>query len=116
MHQVKVETSQLLDKLQSNRAQHRGQFDKAIRGWRAETRQRLVDALVELEAGTRFLAIETDPPPEDHTRDYDRVIEMVTMSVDKQVTLDQMTFRQYVMDDWQWKEAWATSNSKYLGR
>lgn len=115
MRDVKVHRQELRDKVQINRDQHRGQYERAIKGWRREATRLVQAALVELEAGTRLFAVYTDAPPADHTKDYDCVLEMLRMSVDETITLDQQTFRQYVLDDWQWKEAWSVSNSKYLG-
>ena len=43
------------------------------------------------------------PVPEDHTRDYDRVIRMVEMHRGETLELDQEHFAQYVMDDWGWR-------------
>lgn len=114
MREVKVRTSVVLDKIQTNRDQHRGQYEKAVAGWKRDVIRSLEENLQALKSGARNRVIITDAPPEDHTRDYDRVIEMIKMSADDTVTLDHMSFRQYVLDDWQWKEEWATVNSKYL--
>jgi hypothetical protein len=54
-------------------------------------------------AGIQFLI----PVPEDHTKDYDQVIEMLKMSVDEELEIESDQFACYVMDDWDWKEDFA---------
>jgi hypothetical protein len=115
MREVVVHKGELREKVQVNRDQHRGQYEKAIKGWRREAMQICQTAVQELEAGTRCKVIATESPPQDHTKDYDRVLAMIDMSAEETITLDEASFRQYVLDDWRWKEEWAVSNSKYLG-
>jgi hypothetical protein len=50
----------------------------------------------------------------DQTKDYDRVIRMLEMTVDEIITIGAVEFQQYVMDDWTWKEQFTASNSAYL--
>jgi hypothetical protein len=52
--------------------------------------------------------------PQDHTRDYDRMIKMLQMHQDDLFTLDDFQFAEYVMDDWGWKRQWGTSNSEFV--
>jgi hypothetical protein len=115
MREVKVPKQKLQEKVKANRDQHRGQYEKAIKGWRREAMRICQTAIEECEKGSLVTRIITEAPPQDHTKDYDRVLAMLEMSVDTELTLDQQTFRQYALDDWQWKEEWVGSNSKYLG-
>ena len=56
------------------------------------------------------------PEPQDHTKDYDRVIRMVEMEVHEEITVQEYDFAQFVMDDWDWKAQWTTSTSGYRAR
>jgi hypothetical protein len=51
--------------------------------------------------------------PESHEKAYDQIIRMMEMSVDQEITLTCSQFGCFVMDDWDWKEKWAASNSAY---
>lgn len=113
MKQVTVRRDELKAKIQANRATHRAQYEKAIEGWAQEVTQLLQDDIDALRRGVRRRLTATDPMPTDHTQDYDRVLAMLEMSIDDTQTLDEQTFRQYVLDDWQWKSNWVASNSKY---
>lgn len=55
--------------------------------------------------------------PEDHTDEYDQLLEMLAMSVDDEVELTAQEFAQYVRDDWSWKHQFTRTmrrNSTYL--
>ena len=51
--------------------------------------------------------------PEDHTKDYDRVLKMLDMSQDASIELGERDFDQYVMDNWGWSEAFNMSSQFY---
>lgn len=52
--------------------------------------------------------------PENHSREYDRAIEMMKMSVHAEVTLTVAEFDAYVMNEWTWKAAFLGSTSAYI--
>lgn len=111
---ITVDLNELLTRLKENRAGHAQAYAKAWEGYMKVTREELEDKLARIKAGKpidRFLG---GSPPEDHTKDYDVVIEMLVMSVGNTLSLTQGQFRQYVQDDWGWKEQWTTSNTAYL--
>lgn len=113
MRQVTVRTDELKVRLKANRATHRAQYEKAIEGWARECLQTLQQDIDALRNGVRRRLTLMDPMPEDHTADYDCVLAMLEMSVDENQVLEHAVFRQYVLDDWQWKHNWVASNSKY---
>ena len=55
-----------------------------------------------------------DPPPKDMTSEYDRVLRMLKLDVREEIELDEREYRQYVENDWSWRQEWPLSNSKYL--
>jgi hypothetical protein len=54
--------------------------------------------------------------PEDHTRDYDRVIAMLERHQGEAIDLLEDDFAMYVQDDWAWKAQFLASNSGYSGK
>lgn len=116
MDSVKVKKGDLRARIQLNRDKHHTEYMEAFTGYKRACIQALETNLEAFRAGTRQRIVINEQPPEDHTKDYDRVLTMLDMSVDDEVTLDVSAFSQYVMDDWGWKQIWATSNSKYLNR
>jgi len=112
---ITVKKEKLLGHLKKNRDEHRGFFLKAQDGYRIQFVKELEVHLEEAKAGRSFKRhVELDAPI-DHTRDYDRIIQMLEMSTQDEVQITQLEFTQYVQDDWDWKRDFITTNSKYAG-
>lgn len=114
MEKVKVEKKALLDAVRKNRESHRGLFLKACDGYRAECIKRLDEALNDAKANKRIVMAFGLAEPVDMTKEYDRIIRMLEMSVDDTVELTTEEFAQYVMDDWRWAAHARATNSTYL--
>lgn len=112
MKTVKVKKLDLLEIIRKNRHEHRAKYNKAFEGYRKECIIALEANLEALRQGKSVVHF-TERPPEDHTADYDRAIAMLDMSVDDVVEIFSREFQEYVQDDWDWKEEWMASNSKY---
>lgn len=113
MENVTVRKQELLDILRENRTNHRAIFEEACEGYQKETERILQEHLDEVRAGKRKKITVSLPYPEDHTKDYDRAIKMVEMSVNDEITMTDYDFQSYVMDDWQWKRQFLASNAPY---
>lgn len=113
MERVTVRKGELLTALRENREAHRAIFEEACDGYQAEAIRLLEGHLERIKSGKRVTVYVQLPEPVDHTKDYDRVIRMVEMSVDNEVELEAQDFASYVMDDWRWKAAFLTTNSAY---
>lgn len=113
MDRVTVKKDALLEALRTNREAHQGIFDEAVEGYQQEAERRLKAHLKEVRSGKmKQVAVFLDVPV-NHTKDYDRIIKMVEMSVDDEIVLTQQNFSAFVMDDWTWKQQFLTSNSTY---
>ncbi len=113
MRTVKIRKSELEAKLTNNRAGHRALYEKAFAGYRDDMVKKLNEALDLINSGTRVSLRYNEEMPEDHTCDYDTVLNMLSMSTDEVVEITYQEFRQYVEDNWNWRESWTASNSKY---
>jgi hypothetical protein len=110
---AEVKVSELLKILRANRAKHRQVFEAALEGWRKQAVARVDQASADLKAGkfpSLFISL---PLPEDHTRDYDRVIRLVSMHQGETIRLDEQHIAEYVEDDWGWKRQFLTTSSSY---
>lgn len=110
---IKVKKADLLATLRENRAKHNKIFLEACGGYRAAAIRELDNMLAEAKAGKKIRRSVSLIEPADQTKDYDRVIRMMEMSVDDEITLDEHDFSQYVLDQWGWKKAWSASNMAY---
>lgn len=114
MDTVTVPRDELLEKLRHNRGNHRVIFEKALEGWHQKVTEKLEEMVVDARAGRRYETVVGLPRPEDHTDEYDLVIEMLEMSVGDTIEIDQRQYRQFVRDDWGWKPDFLASTSRYV--
>src|SRR5256885_13791225 len=102
-----------MDRVEANRDKHRATFLKAQEGYRAFLIKELEQRLEEAQRGLkvdRYIHLEE---PEDHTDDYDQILEMARMSVDDTLEITQQEFAWYVLDRWSWKQQWVTTTGTY---
>lgn len=116
MQKVKVKISDLKEKLKTNREGHRALFLKAQEGYRQTVIELLEKTLEEARNHKRIDMRFHLPAPVDQTKDYDRVLAMLEMSVDDEIEITQHEFANYVMDDWAWKDQFMASNQLYLAK
>ena len=110
---IRVKKDELLKRLQENRDKHREVFEAALNGYREYAEELLRGTIEDLKRG-RVPDIKISVSrPEDHTRDYDRVIGMLKMHQGEEFDLDETTYAQYVDDDWSWKRQWLRLSSEY---
>ena len=114
MEKVTVKKLELLNIVRENRAQHRAKFEAAVEGYRKACITVFEENLKKFLAGKAERVFINEQMPEDHTDDYDVVLEMLEMSVDDEITITTKAFNNYVRDKWDWSDRWVTSNSKYL--
>ena len=113
MNTVKVNKQELLKKLQANRAAHRDLFIKAQTGYRELVIQELDKSIADARAGRAIRTHIRLEAPQDHTSEYDNVIEMLRMSVDETIELEAHAFQCYVLDKWQWAAADLLTKTAY---
>lgn len=113
LNAVKVHKQELLETLRKNRTEHRRIFEEALMGYKAKVIAELERMLEKARAGERVAESLHIPQPVDQTREYDRAIKMLEMSVEDTIQLNANEFESYVMDRWHWKHAFLMSNSLY---
>jgi hypothetical protein len=105
--------SSLIDRLKKNRAEHRKIFEEALVGYRnrviEELDRRLKDAKAGRKIDTRIYLTE----PEDHTREYDRAIDMLEMHTEPEIELTREEFVRLARDEWEWMDQFIATSSTY---
>ncbi|HWQ10294.1 MAG TPA: hypothetical protein VN436_14335 [Holophaga sp.] len=126
MKEVNVLRTELLAKVQANRAAHLATFEHAIDGYRQEVKAALNkwDNLLNHAATNNAADVHLAPQavkaigslqaPKHFLADYDQALSMLEMSVDEQITLDVNEFRRLVLDDWGWKQDFVSHSSVYI--
>lgn len=113
MEDVKVSKTELLERVKANRAKHRAIFEDALVGYRAEVIKILDKRLEDAKTGKKINTLISLVEPQDHTADYDAVIDMLEMSLDQAIIIPYHEFRQYVRDEWSWKAQFIQSTAMY---
>jgi hypothetical protein len=113
MHTVVVQKDRLKTKLEENRAAHHAIFEEALAGYKKEAIKLLKQHLKRVEEGSVKVVHVVLPVPSDHTDDYDRAIASLEWTVFDEVELSKRDFDQFVLDAWDWKDEFLTSNSLY---
>jgi hypothetical protein len=113
MDRIKVKKTELLEILKKNRKAHNGIFREAQDGFRKVVIEELEKRLEAARKGKRIEQYMRLPEPQDHTRDYDRVIAMLEMDLSETVELSEQDYAQYVEDDWEWKRQFLGTSRAY---
>jgi hypothetical protein len=120
--QVTVNRLALLDILKANRSKHAADFEEARANWKTALTVETAALAAKTASGDfQDILIESTKPTHS-LYTYDEAIEMLSMSVDENITLDKPSFRNYVKDEWHFKTtlshilaANASVSAKYLG-
>lgn len=123
--EVKVRRDELLSVLRQNRERHVRDYHAACVGYREVALRRIEEGFQEARGVVNRLkdgqtvAVNFRiglSAPVSYEKAYDQIIRMMEMSVDAEIDLTAGQFACFVMDDWEWKEEWASSNALYTRR
>jgi hypothetical protein len=96
---VRIKRSDLIAKLKENRDNHAQLYKDALEGYFVETKKKLEQKIKTLEKGETISSFSI-AVPKDHTKDYDRLISMLEMSIDDELEITSHDFNNYVLDEW----------------
>lgn len=103
----------LMKALIGNRDLHAGEWEKAMDGYLKECEYWLTEQLALVHASEEPNMYCELQKPISHDQDYTTVIAMLEHTVEATIELDQRQYRSYVENNWEWREQWALSNSRY---
>ena len=114
MQTVRIEKERLRDTIKSNMEAHITDYNEAMEGYREAFDKRLMSMRKELKKGGLPNPFISDlPKPSEHTNEYEQVLKMLDFSVDETIELSHDDFANYVLDDWNWKQTFSTTNLSY---
>ena len=114
MNHTRMSRELFIDKVTRNMESHRALFEKALKGYRRRLIEELERRLEDVKKGRHIEQSIRLPEPQDHTDDYKRVILMAEYDLSDTVELSEREFSQYVMDQWDWTDAFSASTEAYL--
>ena len=113
MDSIRVDKDQLIKTLKKNRKKHRELFLQAQDVYRVRMIEELDRALNEAKNGGLIQRAFVLPVPEDHTEEFDTVIQMLQWDKAKTVRLGQHEFRTYVENEWGWQQSFHANTEAY---
>lgn len=111
--EVNVNREWLIGVMEGNLKRHRVVHAEAVEGYGIEAEKLLRKALAELEGNRRTKVQVVLSFPENHERDYERAIALVSASQDETVLLGESQFDCYVNDEWRWMRVFNQSARFY---
>jgi len=112
-----VMKADLIEAVKKQRAVHAEEYKAAMEGWRSRMMalgRELMDKGPKLAKFPRALRNSIEVP-KSHDEDFAVAIQMLEMSVDDKIELDQDDYAQLVLGKWRWRDEWAMSNRAYIG-
>lgn len=114
MKDITVDKAKLMETLRANRDEHRSIFLKAQEIYREEVIRILDKNLEDARAGREIVTFISLPQPQDYTAEFDKVIKMLEWEEDDLISLGERDFARYVLNEWEWKAAFAANTSSYV--
>jgi len=118
---ITVRKEELLEKLRAGLTKHQTEFAKAKGEYVVAIQTFLEEASKRAEEGdvSDVHIPHSLQAPGNFSKDFERAIAMIEMSVESEITLDENTFKQWVLGEWAWAgsfEASAMSVGAYLSK
>lgn len=112
MDSVKVNRDELLKIVRENKEKHIKEYEEAVNDFRLAVIKISNENMEIVNAGK--VDIKSLPvKPTSYESNYVRAIRMLELSVDTVIELNQYDFAKLVLDEWEWKQIFSTSNSSY---
>jgi hypothetical protein len=110
---VRMGKNELLKRIKTNRDEHRKIYEEAMEGWKRSVIDALDAAYKDALEGKAYRVAFRLEQPEDHTDEYDTVIELLEASLDDEFELTYTHFSNYVLDKWGWQDHFLGTASSY---
>lgn len=116
MKAIEVNKADLEQALRVNRDEHVTIYQKALEAYKVKVRAWLEDNLAYIEAGEFDKVRRTCPypTPEEHTEDFQRVIDMLGWDIHTTYELNERDFQCYVQNEWDWNRSFMANTAAYL--
>ena len=116
MRSVKINKTELLDIVITNKVKHVKEFNEAVEDYKTAAIKVAEEHIKLAKTGDleQIALIKAMPQkPASYVKEYDRAIRMLELSVEDIIELESDVFNQLVLDEWSWKNMFVASNSMY---
>jgi len=111
---LKYNKKELLAIVIENRANHALAYVEAREGYQKKLIAALEKDLARAKDGKKGRGVMLQAPRK-YLADYDRAIKQLELTKEEEIELNDSDFSKLVMDEWQWKREFSTSNALYSG-
>lgn len=115
--------NKVLDTLKINREKHKKAYQNTVDNWLTSVlggqialQKAIVkesEKVVIKDVTSALKVLKELDAPINFLPAYDRAIEMLELTQDESIQMDANQFKEYMKDEWSWKEQWRYSNTKY---
>lgn len=116
MNSVKINRTRLLEIVNDNHRMHVQEYDEAVEDYKAAAIKLAQQNLKLARSGDmeKISKIRQMPPkPVSYEDNYIRATRMLELSVDDAIEVEEHVFNQLVLDEWGWKQQFATLAATY---
>jgi hypothetical protein len=116
MKDIKINKAKLLDIVRSNKEKHIAEFKESVSDYKELVLKIAENNLEIAQTGDRaqFSKIKSMPQtPTSYEDSYTRAIRMLELSEDEVIEIEEHTFNQLVLDEWQWKSSFTATTTAY---
>jgi len=108
MKSITLKTDHVHLALQDNRTKHLNEYEASLHGYHKAAIQAvkaLLDKVKDDVHAQLWVRVGKDETkPESHEKDYDLVLEMLSMHDSEHIEISQGDFRRYIKDEWDWSK------------
>lgn len=116
MRTTKIQKTELLSIVKANLETHLTDYAEAVSDYKLAA-LKLAKANLELAETGELAKIaeikEMPAEPKSYEAEYNRAIRKLELSVDDVIEVDELTFNQLVLDEWNWKTQFLVGNALY---
>jgi|KBSMisStandDraft_5_1062788.scaffolds.fasta_scaffold509748_3 hypothetical protein len=114
MQNITVSKRDLIEKVRTNREEHRAIFLAAQEKYREKVIDLLDKRLADARDGRPIVLTFGLPEPVDYSGEYDAALDALAWEQADSVVLDEDTFRRLVRNEWSWARHFAANSMSYL--
>lgn len=113
---MKFNVDQLIGRIQTQRDEHQQVFNDAVEVYRKELLAQVESYVIRVKKGELVLLIHHLPVPEEHTKDFDLILDMLNSTRDETIELNKNEFDCYVRGNWGWKTEFTNNTVSYANK
>lgn len=114
---ITVDRSLLIGQLKENLKIHKKDYAEAVVGYKIKLLEDLQNKIDQVNAASdedtlKISAVQFSPP-RSYEKEYADAITMLEWQVGETTELDQISFKQFVQNEWAWSQSFDTMNTMY---